>query len=440
MKLKKTIELKGGDFPPIVRVFWNQAPANFKVPTLLSTMVLLSVLCGRLRVKYIYDAELHAILLQVIVVANSSEGKSFNRTLHKRLMRPLLERDEALRREEQKYDELKNTKSKNKDLPPEPISDVRCVQRITLNKLIKRSDMIVRKWGEPLPLAFYCEELSALTEGNKSAYGDLRTLGRLAFDLGSEISSDTCYSGSYNARVDVIWSSLFNCTRDALDQYIGKKGLLGGNAQRIVPVFFPDMMGEEAPIFPPLTAEQQAMIDTTVDNLMLQTYNTDGKSLCPLHDVPMAWLDKDVRSWCKQHREEIAKTGSRALNCFYKRSSVIAFRMAALCYYLWGEDTVRQRNVRRIYWFLADYIVKAQMDCWGMEYEKLLAKQDRGEQKPKPTLYDQIPPQFTRAQLDAKMKDLELTTPVRVMLCLWQKNGLIHKLEDSETEVFEKNF
>ena len=84
-------------------------------------------------------------------------------------MRPLKLRDQEMKRIEQAYQDLKKTSSKNKQLPEEPITDVRCLQTITKAKLLKRADMFVRKYGEPLAFWFYNEELATMTESNKRA-------------------------------------------------------------------------------------------------------------------------------------------------------------------------------------------------------------------------------------------------------------------------------
>ena len=62
--------------------------------------------------KYVYDTELHALLLQVVVVGNPGDGKSFTRPIVKNLLAPLILRDQELRRQEQAYNDLKKTAAK----------------------------------------------------------------------------------------------------------------------------------------------------------------------------------------------------------------------------------------------------------------------------------------------------------------------------------------
>ena len=98
-------------------------------------------------------------------------------------MQPLKLRDQEMKRIEQAYQDLKKTSAKNKQLPEEPITDVRCLQTITKAKLVKRADMFIRKYGEPLTFWFYNEELATMTESNKRAFADLRTMDRLYYHV-----------------------------------------------------------------------------------------------------------------------------------------------------------------------------------------------------------------------------------------------------------------
>ena len=426
------------DLPPVLRVYYEAAPESFRLPAILTALTCLCALGTRLRARYVYDIELHALLLQVIVVGNPGDGKSFTRPIVKQLMAPLLLRDQELRRQEQAYNELKKTSAKNKQLPEEPITDVRCLQNITRAKLVKRADMFIRKYGEPLAFLLFSEELSTMTEGNKKAYSDLRTIGRLAYDLGATFSTDTNSSESYCAMVDIIWCSLYCSTPAALDEYMDKRSIEGGNVTRHVIADLGDLMGDDAPVFQPLTEEQLQLVRLTVDRLMHETYTDEG-GLQPIHEVPMEWLDGEVKAWCQTQRERVLKTGSRALNCFYKRASVSAFRMTALCYHLWGEQPGdSQQRCVRFYRFMADYILGGLLARWGKRFEELQGK-GQAEEGPKVPLFDQLPDRFSRDQLRELIVKLELSTPARVFLSKWKRAHLIHQ-PDMETDLFIKNY
>lgn len=434
---EKKIILEATDLPPAIRCYWASAPENFRIPAILTAIDCYCALGTRLRAKYVYDLDPHALLLQVIIVGEAGSGKSFTRPIVKQLMRPLRLRDQELKRQEQAYADLKKTQAKNKQLPEEPLTDVRCLQTITKAKLVKRADMFIRKYGEPLAFWFYNEELATMTESNKRAFADLRTMDRLAYDLGSEYGSDTLSDASYNADVDVLYCSLFCGTENALGEYMDKRSVEGGNCTRKVIADLGDLMGDDAPRFRPLTERENREVNDTVDRLMSSTYTDDGM-LQPVHLIPMRWIESEVKSWCQEQREQVLKTGSRALNCFYKRSSVSAWRMASLLYYLWGETEESRPKVVKFYRFMADYILQGLLGKWGRQYEHMHKMDDPSESTQVP-LYDQLPKQFSRDQLRELIVKLDLSCPVRTFLYKWRKARLIHDVEGMK-DLFEKNY
>lgn len=457
------LALTAADLPPAVRAFWDSAPAPFKVPAILTAIDCYCALATRLRFKYTYDLDPHALLLQVLVVAEAASGKSFTRPIVKSLMQPLKLRDQEMKRMEQAYQDLKKTSAKNKQLPEEPITDVRCLQTITKAKLVKRADMFIRKYGEPLTFWFYNEELATMTESNKRAFADLRTMDRLAYDLGAEYGSDTLSDASYNADVDVIYCSLFCATDNALREYMDKRSVEGGNCTRKVLTDLGDLMGEDAPRFRPLTPDEQACVSRTVQHLMDITYTDEGQ-LQPVRMVPMEWLDYHVRRWCNDQRQLVLKTGSRARNCFYKRASVSAARMCCLLYYLWQveqgskfqvssskkkdlkpETAVRpmkpetaQQRCAKFYRYMATYILDGLLARWGRQYEQMHKTDEGDDGGSKTTLYDQLPREFSRDQLRELIVKLDLSTPARIFLSKWKRAKLIYESETKD--IYVKNY
>ena len=105
------LTLMASDLPPAVRVFWETAPESFRIPAILTAIVCYCALGTRLRAKYVYDIELHALLVQLLVLGEPGSGKSFTRPIVKQLMRKLKLKDFEQKRIEQAYQELKKTAS-----------------------------------------------------------------------------------------------------------------------------------------------------------------------------------------------------------------------------------------------------------------------------------------------------------------------------------------
>lgn len=437
-KTKVQPSLSAADLPPAVRVFWNTAPDQFKVPAILTAIDCYCALATRLRAMYVYDPlEAHAMLIQLLVLGEPGSGKSFTRPIVKQLMRPLKMKDLEQKRIEQAYADLKKTASKNKQLPEEPITCTRNLQTITRAKLVKRADMFIRKYGEPLAFFFFNEELATMTESNKRAFADLNTMDRLAYDIGSEFGSDTLSDASYNADVDIIYCSLFCGTDNALNEYINKRAIEGGNCTRkVLTRIDEDVLGEDAPVFRQQTADERKLVNDTVSQLMQETY-TEDDLLQPIHLVDMSWIDNTVRRWCQEQRQEVIKTGSRAHNCFYKRSSVSAWRMATLLYHLWGETEKSQQKVIKFYRFMSQYILEGLLTQWGKAYDQM-HKHDEDDTSKKISLYDQMPKQFSRDQLNEQCVKLGLS-PGRTFLHKWKKAKLIYESKDTK-DVYIKNY
>lgn len=433
----KPAVLQATDLPPAVRVFWDTAPEQFRIASILTAIDCYCALGTRLRAKYVYDLEPHALLLQLLVLGEPGSGKSFTRPIVKQLMKPLKLKDIEQKRIEQAYADLKKTASKSKQLPEEPITCTRNLQTITRAKLVKRADMFIRKYGEPLAFFFFNEELATMTESNKRAFADLNTMDRLAYDLGAEFGSDTLSDASYNADVDIIYCSLFCGTDNALNEYINKRAIEGGNCTRkILTRIDDDVLGEDAPQFRLQNASEKQCVQQTVQMLMDETYGEDDL-LQPVHEIPMEWIDNSVRRWCDEQRKQVIKTGSRAHNCFYKRSSVSAWRMTCLLYHLWGENEECRSKCTRFYRFMAQYILDGLLAQWGRQYDEM-HKHDVEGDTTRVTLYDQTPKQFTRDQLQELTVKLGLC-PARSFLSKWKKAKLIYQ-PDPKVDVYIKNY
>ena len=414
------------DLPPAVRVFWETAPEAFRIPAILTAIVCYCALATRVRAKYVYDIELHALLVQLLVIGEPGSGKSFTRPIVKQIMRQLKLKDFEQKRIEQAYQELRKTASKNKQLPEEPLTVIRNLQTITRAKLVKRADMFIRKYGEPLSFFFFNEELATMTESNKRAFADLNTMDRLAYDLGAEFGSDSLSDASYNADVDIIYCSLFCGTQNALGEYINKRAIEGGNCTRkIVTRIDEDLLGEDAPRFRPQTSEERRAVEEMVNRLMNETY-TDDDLLQPIHEVPMEWMEETVKHWCQEQRLIVLKTGSRAHNCFYKRSSVSAWRMSVLLYHLWGEQKEARSKVIRFYQFMAQYILNGLLQEWGSRYDDMHRIDAEAAVNQRVTLFDQVPDEFSYDQLKELCMKLGLA-PARSFLAKWKKAKLIHQ-------------
>lgn len=434
---------KAKDLPPIFRELVMNAPKTLQTLVFITATPAVATYATRLRLNYVYDQTPSACLLQVIVCGDQSSGKSFARYVEQTIMQRLLDRDNEQRREEQKYNELKRRQGKKDGkLPPEPKTDiVNLPPSVSITMLMKRADAPVVKYGVPKTLFMFADELSTITQSNKRAFADLKQIMKTAYDLGSFYGQDYLSEASYSTVVDVMLNSLFCGTPAAVDRYMDKTAVEGGNITRTILCQLESHIGEEPPTMQPLTQEQKNEIAGMIDKLMRATY-LDEKTIQPERLLNTGWIDKEVTKWCAERRVEAIKSCSKALDVFYKRSSVSAFRIAALCQYLYelegkkGEAEIH-RLVKQIYLSMADYILKQMTDKWGTTYEQINADHQASTYHTS-QLYENLPTEFTRDLLKVTLERLGQLSPVKNVIYRWQKMGWISKLGKDQFQKIQK--
>lgn len=425
---------KDSDLPPLIREVVTNAPKDFKIPSFIACLAPLCCLATRIRVRYSYDSyKPSALLLQVLIVGEQSSGKSYAKHIEDLIIGPTLRaRDMEQRRIEQKYRELKRTASKTKKLPDEPKTTIRQVPpTISKTQLVKRADYYQLVFGEKMAFWIFSEELSAVTDAGKQSYSNLRTIMRTAYDLDSYFGIDFASDNSYSAMVDILICSMYCCTPSALDDYMDNKSIEGGNITRVILCELEKKPGSKGAFFKPYTPEQQKVIDETLKRLMDDTYAPDG-SVMPEKFLELEWLNNLARKWCDKKAEESAESGSDALEVFYKRSSVSAFRATALCYYLYNGDPAAEKRCKQIYNFLVNYIYNGLMKQWGGRYEKLVSKRDESHQENpirRVPIFKILPKKFTRAMLKDSIKKQGLHTPAKTFISQWKFSRWIKETE-----------
>lgn len=432
---------KDHELPAIIREIVANAPTSRKVPAFIASLSPLSALCSRVRLHYYYDSRPSALLLQVLIEGAQSSGKSFAADIESLIMDSTLKaRDQSMRRQEQEYRELKKRRRANEKVGEEPQTTIRVVPAtISKTVLTKRADMFQRVHHDTLTFWMFAEELAQVTDAGKQGYSNLRTIMRTAYDLGSLFGIDFASDNSYSAIVDINICSMFCATPSAVDDYYDKKAIEGGNVTRCLLCPLSEDLGQEGAIFLPYTTEQQRRIDTMLNRLMGETYDENG-GLQPVVDIDMTWLDKTVCRWIKQKGQEAALSGNKSLDVFRKRSSVTAFRVAALCYYLYQlegayDEAKMQKLSRQIYLYMADFTLESMLNRWGKAFSELNQKRDLSHAvESKPILFEQLTSPFTRDQLNLKIEELGLTTPSRVFLSMWRKMKVIREIDKNTFE------
>lgn len=428
---------KPKDLPPVFRELVGNAPEVLRTLVFVACAPALGTYAPRLRFQYVYDQTPSTCLLQVIVCGDQSSGKSFARYVQQIIMQKLIDRDSEQRRTEQKYNEMKRRKGKKDgQLPPEPKTDiVNLPPSVSITMLMKRADAPVVKYGAPRTLFMFADELSTITQSNKRAFSDLKQIMKTAYDLGSTYGQDYLSETSYSTVVDVLLNCLFCGTPAAIDRYMDKNAIEGGNITRTILCQLESHIGDEPPTLKVITPAQQQVIDHTIEQLMAATYQ-DETTMQPEVMLDTQWLEPAITKWCGERRVEALKSCSKALDVFYKRSSVSAFRIACLCQYLYQlegkkEEKTIHKWVKQIYLAMADYTLYNMISKWGTVYEQINADHVVTDYRPS-HLFENLPSEFTRDLLKVTLEHLEQTTPAKNVISRWVKLGWIEKVDKNQ--------
>lgn len=431
-----TFPIKDKDLPPIIREVVMNAPSNRKIPSFVACLSPLCALATRVRLKYFYDSRPSALLLQVLIEGSQSVGKSFAADIERLIMDNTLKaRDQEMRHMEQQFREKRRNRKANEKLEEEPKTTIRVIPAtISKTVLVKRSDLYQRVLNSTLTFWMFAEELAQVTDAGKQGYSNLRTIMRTAFDYGSLFGMDFASDNSYSAIVDINICSMFCTTPAALDDYMDRKAIEGGNITRCIRCELTDNIGSDGAIFRPYTDRQMEVINRTLQKIMDDTYTPEG-ALQPEKFIDMSWIDKTVRTWCQQKGHEASLTGSTSLDVFRKRSSVSAYRVASLCYYLYqlegvlSESAIRNR-CKLIYAYMSEFILFNLRSRWGKKFEELNSKRYVEQQtKRDPGVFALLTDEFSRDQLKVLIKQQELTTPARMFIYMWTQSGDIVALD-----------
>lgn len=437
LSIKETVlPVRDKDLPPIIREVVCNAPANRKIPSFIACLAPLSALATRIRLQYYYDGtRKSALLLHVIIEAPQSSGKQFAADIERLIMDNTLKaHDQEQRRLEQKYRERKRSRGANEKMEEEPKTTIRVIPAtISKTVLVKRADFYERNLGDVLTFWMFAEELAQVTDAGKQGYSNLRTIMRTAYDFGSKFGMDFASDNSYSAIVDINICSMFLTTSSSLDDYMDKKAIEGGNITRTVLCQLKDQIGADGAMFRPYTQEQMNHINSILQKIMADVYTSEG-ALQPEMLLDTSWIERDVRRWCTGKGKEALQSGSSALDVFRKRSSVSAFRVMALCYYLYLLDgtpePLAQKRCRRIYLFMADYVLSMLLKRWGHRFEELQAKHEESvHDSGRAKLIDRLSKEFSRDQLRNLIVELKVATPDRVLISQWKANKWIEQID-----------
>lgn len=419
--------------PPIFKQWYQVAPDDFKVATMLCQLPILGALGSRLRAAYV-DGQMQCPSFQVSLEAPQASGKSFIRRIADYELSAMKEHDERERQRERDYKEkikkykLTTPRATKKEMAElveeEPHVLVRYVPpTMSITQLLIRTQN-----AQGLHLFSMSEEIDTVQKAFKRDFSNLSDVLRTAWDsaeYGQDYASDTSYSGIVRLR----YNTLYSGTPKALRRFY--PDIEDGLVSRVTFVTLPDQFGKEMPRWKEFTPKQKAIVDEALERLNKVSL-AEGE-VQPEHVMEMRWLANNMNQWVRRQQSIAVRDNDRTRDVFCRRSAVVGFRAGMLAWFLWQEVATHsvKKKVCDFSEWIASHMLKQQMLRFHIVEDvrnTFLCK----------SVFDGLPDTFTRAELTQRLMAEGYDSDVRTVIWKWNTLGVIVRQKNYGAQTFKK--
>ena len=409
--------------PRVFKDFADTAPTDFKIPVVISLLPILGTLASTARAKYL-DGTYHSPSFISVIVAPQASGKSFARRLVRVCLASLEAEDMKARLDEQMYRKALREAKNSKSQPKEPETMVRCVPAsISVAKLLKRLDN-----ARVLHLFTFCEEVDTIAKSNNSgAWAQKGDIYRNAFDnavYGQDYMTDI----SYSASLEVFYNLLLLGTPNAVGRFF--KDPEDGLVSRVCFAEIPDQFGADMPLWGEMDRDKSVFVRNVCQKLLDKHSNPQEKQYYDLSVVNEA-----LRKWLKAQRDMAILAVDRARDTARRRAAVVGFR-AALVAKAINEVSGTEASDEQISTFatyIADVYLNTMLSMYGTALDNALSKTTNKTSTFFNVLFDNLSDVFSVSDLYAYARKRNLKTPIKKILSMWRKSGLIEDVEKLKT-------
>lgn len=417
--------------PPVFKEWFDIAPADFKVPTILVQLPILGSLGSALRAKYL-DGTLHSPSFQVSLEAPQASGKSFMRKIIDVDLALMKEHDDAEREKERQYKEkvaqlkLTNTKVTKKDKDevlgekPQPLIRY-CPATMSITQLLQRMYN-----ARGLHLFAMAEEIDTVHKAFKRGFSSFSDALRCSFD-NAEYGQDYASENSFSGIVKLYYNVLYSGTPKAMRRFY--PDVEDGLVSRVLFCTLPDQFGKPHPHWAEMTEAQSQSLQLGLTRLNEITLH--GETVQPQHIMTMDWLASDLEQWVISQQKLAVETNDRTRDIFCRRSAVVGFRAGMLAFFLWGEIPQRRKSVMAFARWIANMMLKQHLTRFNIEA-------DVKNTMPFAEAFEMLKGEFTISDLIAVAASLSIKTPGRQIIYKWFSAGLIAKDGEGKKVVFKK--
>ena len=400
--------------PPALRASLKGVPENRWWPVIAAVMPIAAAYADGVTVEYC-DGARQRLALMSIILGDQASGKSVCKKAVDLWKRQLDREDQEARQREDEWKAKRKSRKANEKAPDDPQVLIRVLPvTVSCSTLLKRF-----KNSRGHTEYSFGEELDTLRKTNGAgSWSSKYDIYRLAFDhgeWGQDYNSDQAESGVVNVAYN--WTMLG--TYGAMRQCFKTDNIENGLSSRVIVADMPDNSFAPMPHFSQRTPTDEQLIDEGVTHL---------RSVTGFVDTPR--LRAAMAQWVESKRLEAAKDIDHVKDTYRKRAAVIGFRCGVVFHLLSGESEETEHAVAFAL-EVAERTLQGQMTTFGEQLAMQYATAGRScvRQTHNMTVFDQLPPVFTKDDL-RQLKDGNCSDgALRVVLSRWCSQGWLEKVD-----------
>ena len=393
-------------------------PVSMHMPVLCGVLPIAAAYADQVQIEYC-DGNVQHLGLMSIIRGEQASNKSVVKNAIDVWKRQFDEEDALARKREEEWKERKKGRKANEKAPDDPHVLIRMVPvTVSCSTLLKRF-----KNSNGHTIYSFGEELDTLRKTNGAgSWSSKYDIYRLSFDRGEwgqDYNSDQAESGV--VKVAYNWTMLG--TNGAMRKCFKQDNIENGLSSRILVAEMPDSSFQKMPKFGKRSAEDEARIQEAVTRL---------RSFSGLVDTPR--LRKAIEEWVEQKRVEAAKDIDHVKDVYRKRAAVIGFRCGVIFHLLETSPSGGRKEGSACIKFalmMAEYCLQQQIKTFGeaLRNEYISAQDECQRYGSNHSVFDQLPPTFTKDDLRALKRGLCGDVALRKIISRWYRDQWIEKID-----------
>lgn len=435
--LSRRLPLKSSELPSVFQAELSRVTGDvWQVRYFFSMLPCLAAYADRLRTKYTFGDEVHAVNNYVFLVGPTASGKGFLRRIYEDVMYIFCEGSDRERKLEEEFRQKMRAGGK-KEKPLNPHACIREYTGSVSQAAIQQSAAnCMDRYGEALSFFYFSEEATSLAKSNRVGFSDMREIMRLGFDYGTRFSNSRAHTDCCAETVTIRMSALLSSTYTGMWELFPNREVDQGSTMRYIFLEINDPIDAPECVVKPMAEDEKARLDRVLRALYAETFRDDDKLRNEIW-LEMSWIFPEVKKWCSAAQTRAEEINSKPYMYCSRRASVIAFRASTLLYHLYlidnqifedidrDEEWIRKK-VKIMYNWMATFIMESGYSLFGKVMEEELEKATKCRNFKE--LLDYLPSQFTREKLVDMSREMGYTNMVSVRLSQWIKMGKIQKI------------